>query len=185
MRHDNSTRWMRWLVTLAALTLLAGACSSSDDDGASPFGFDADTGDSDGDSDGGGGGDDGGSDGGSDDSGSNGGDAGDPGAAAGETEGGVPFPAGGLDILADAGIQIGGQKQLEYPAERADEIIAFFESWVDTQSGQVVSAQIDDARTWQVFEEGGSALVASITVETDFPESAGDGIVTFVLIVEP
>lgn len=170
----------RWLAPMVIVGLLFAGCSSDgDDDGGSIFtedpggdgatDSDTDVADDAGDSDGDG------------DSGSSG-DGGDPAAAGGETEGGIPFPAGGLDLLADAGIEIAGQRQLEYPADRADEIIAFFDEWAESTGDEVFEGIASGTRTWQVIGEGSS--LATVTVEPDFPASAGGGTVTFVLIVD-
>ena len=185
MRHDNTTRWMRWLAAMAALVLLAAACSGDDDDGGGDaFGLGGDEADSGGDD---GDADDSGS--GSDDSDSGGSGNGDSGGsgdalAAGETAGGIPFPAGGRDLLAEAGIEIPSQRQLAYPQDAYDEVVAFYEDWVASWPGQVVSSEIDDQRLWQLLPEDGAASLSAITIVKDSEESVGGDLVTFVLLVD-
>ena len=179
----NQRRW----VVAAAIVLLAPACSSDSDDADSPFFGDegAEVSESDGGDSGAGGdsaeGGDGGDGGGGGDAGGDG--TSDPSAGAGETEGGIPYPAGGLDVLADAGISIGGQRQLHYPTDRFDELVAFYDDWVEGIDGQTSRADVDGTMVWQVFTDDGLSV---ITIEPDFETTLGgeDIVVTFVFLVD-
>ncbi|MEM9468083.1 MAG: hypothetical protein AAGA90_22125 [Actinomycetota bacterium] len=161
---------------MAVLVLAAAACGG-DDDAADIFGDVDDAGGGDGavvadDSDPGG------------DGGGSGELDRDPSAASGETEGGIPYPAEGLDVLADAGVEIAGQRQLHYPVDRFDELVAFYDDYVDGLGGQSGRAEVAGAVSWQVFADDGT--LSLITVEPEFETRLGGEpiTVTFVLLVD-
>ena len=169
---------IRRMVIVAVLALSAGACGGDNDGGGTlldPLGDDAGSaGESD--SDGGGGSTESGSSGSRLDS--------DPSAPAGETEGGIPYPAGGLDVLDAAGINIGGQRQLHYPVDRYDELVAFFDDYVESLSGETSRSDILGAINWQIFPEGGGTSLISVEPEFETTLDGEDITVTFVFLVD-
>ena len=151
----------------------AGACSSGDES-PSPFGFGAD--------DSGSGSDAGSDDGDSDDAGS-GESGGAPSVgAADETEGGIPFPGGAVDMLAEAGINMEGQRQLAYPVDAFDELVAFYDNWTSSHPGETVRSELDGQVLFQVFD--GSDIAAMITIVSDGQESFDGEPITFVILVD-
>ncbi len=114
-------------------------------------------------------------------------DGSDPDGSAGgsgaSVDGDFPIPiADGvlLDVLADAGVPMAGQRQLFYPEADFDRIVAFYEDWVGGRDGWA-RTELDG----QVFfqQVGGDGLQA-ITIAPQHDGGAqADGPVTFVLLV--
>ncbi len=175
-------RRARRLILVGVVALGAAACGGGDDDGADLFGADdagveaPSTDDEPADSGGDSAGDD------------EGGGSGlldrDPSASAGETEGGIPYPAGGLDVLANAGIEIAGQRQLHYPVDRFDELVAFYDDYVAGLGGQSARGDVDGLINWQVFAEDGSLSLISVEPQLETRLGGEDVTVTFVFLVD-
>ena len=166
---------VRRLGVMAVVMLLAVSCGGDDDasdDVATPGGGVDATTDADGSDDGDGAG--------SGDAGTGGGS---DGGEAGSTAGGVPFPAGGRDVLAEAGLSIDSQVQLFYPQDRFDELVAYYDDYTSSLPGEVFRTESGAVIVYQVFDEG-SALTATITVERDAQDGADAPPETFVFIVD-
>ena len=163
---------------LAALALVAVVgCGGDDDDaGSDPAGAEASGSDADGD-----GGDDSAESGG-DSGGDAGGSSGDSGGSADAGGGDFPIPAPDgmiLDALVDAGINIAGQRQLFYPNDDFDRLVAFYDDWT-SQNGEWARTEAAGTVVYQSFD--GALRQISITPDED-PGAQADGPATFVLLV--
>lgn len=93
----------------------------------------------------------------------------------------IPAPRGiVLDALADAKLDIGGQRQLYYRDDDFDRVVAFYDDWTG-KHGEWARGQSQDSVTFQRLD---GDRVSFINITPD--QQAGDldrGLLTFVLIV--
>lgn len=157
------------LVIIAAIALvLAGCGDDSGDDAAPSEGGDAGTSDT------------GASNGGSDDTGAD--DAGDGGnvGSADDADISIPIAPGAvLDVLADAGIPIAGQRQLYYPVDQFDALVAFYDEYTSGE-GEWARSEVDGAVTY--LRVDGETQTISITPNHE-TGAEYDGPVTFAFLV--
>lgn len=106
---------------------------------------------------------------------------GDADAAAGGDDFPIPAPDGLLlDALADAGLQMTGQRQLYYPNDELERLVAFYDDWTG-QDGEWSKGEAEGTVVWQRLDGDG---IQQITVTPDHdPGAQADGPVAFVLLV--
>jgi hypothetical protein len=111
------------------------------------------------------------------------GDDGGAGDAAADDEVDFPIPAPDglvLDALAEAGLDMSGQRQLYYERGDLDRIVAFYDDW----TGQNGEWSRGEAQGTVVFQEMSGGPTRSITITPDHdPGAQADGPVTYVLLV--
>lgn len=112
--------------------------------------------------------------------------AGDPsdGGASNATDDGdfpIPIPDGlVLDVLADSGITMSGQRQLYYEDDDYDRVVAFYEDWT-SQSGEWARGEAEGTISFVSLDVDDSALITIIPDQD--PGAQADGPVTAVLLV--
>ena len=85
-----------------------------------------------------------------------------------------------LDALADAGIPMAGQRQLYYPNDDFDRVVAFYDEWT-TENGEWSKGESGGVVVYQRLDSEG---IESITITPDHdPGAQADGLVTFALLV--
>ena len=119
-------------------------------------------------------------------------DAGDAGDAGGGSDGDAAADAAGddfpipapdgvvLDALVDAGIQTDGQRQLYYPDDDVDRLVAFYDDWTG-QNGDWAKTEAGGTVVYQRLDGAGLEQISN-TPEQD-PGAQADGPLTFVLLV--
>lgn len=178
MAHSSSdaVRWRRSIGVLVIASVLGlPACGGDDDDaGSEPADVGAPARDGD---DEAGAADDG------NETAANGGDA-----EGGEGDGptasdGFPIPAPDglvLDALVDAGVDIGGQRQLLYENDDFDRVVAFYDDWTDG-NGEWSRGESDGT---VLFQDVGGVAIRTISITPDHDAGAqADGPVTIVVLV--
>ncbi len=91
----------------------------------------------------------------------------------------IPAPDGAiLDPLADAGISLGGQRQLFYDNDDFDRLVDFYDEWT-SGNGEWGRSEIDDV---VVFTDLDVDAIRSITINRDVDDPQA-GIVTFLLLI--
>ncbi|MDJ0771199.1 MAG: hypothetical protein QNJ12_20595 [Ilumatobacter sp.] len=183
-QRDPNHRRRGTIGVLAALALVGVAGCGGDDDDAGSDPADAEASGSDA---GGDGGDDstdagGDSSGGAGDSDDAGGAVDSSGSA--DTGGGdfpIPAPDGLiLDALVDAGIPMDSQRQLYYPNDDFDRLVAFYDDWI-SQNGEWARTEVEGSVIYQSFDDDRIRQI-SITPDED-PGAQAEGPAIFVLLV--
>ena len=105
---------------------------------------------------------------------------GDPTAPAGETDRGLPFPAGGRLVVSEGQEDNDRLTELEYAAADYRDLVDFFDDHVADLPFQVSRGQVGTSITWQIFGDRGRQLVS---IEANVEAQAGDGYVTYLALV--
>ena len=93
----------------------------------------------------------------------------------------IPAPDGlVLDALVDAGLDIPGQRQLYYPDEDFDRVVAFYDDWTG-QEGEWARTEVEGVVVYQQVD-GEAIRIITITPDEDAGAQA-PGPLTFVLLV--
>ena len=85
-----------------------------------------------------------------------------------------------VDALADAGIPMAGQRQLYYPSDDFDRVVAFYDDWT-SENGEWSRSESGGVVVFQRLDSDG---IESITITPGHdPGAQADGLVTFALLI--
>ncbi|MEM9468082.1 MAG: hypothetical protein AAGA90_22120 [Actinomycetota bacterium] len=88
---------------------------------------------------------------------------GDADAPAGETERGLPFPAGSGVIPVAEGEGRGRITQLHFATDRYEELVDFYDDYIENQPGQLTRAEpFDNVVVYQIFHPTGGRSIINV-----------------------